>query len=231
MANESEYIEVATATTNTTEGSNIDVHIIKDKPPICPNMTDSQFRELVMRCRDGALTLIEERQLQLDKWSKEERDRAKKWLGRSDENIRSILMRGLPKLHSAMSELKPENIFRFSEDAQHNVSCIPVANYQNTEASVCKPDSARRQISIYPKFCTLPDANLFENCKIKALIHECTHYTDVFDSEDLVYATSSLGLAIWVRNNQDRAFRNADSITAYISHDEARRLWWSRIYE
>ncbi len=196
-----------------------------DPELICPNMSNAEFHALVMKCRDGALGLIRERQPELVRWSSADRARVKKWFGTEDESVRAMLIQGLPKLLSAMQELKPENIIRHSEEARRNISCIPVNNIENTEASVCKPDSRRRIISIYPKFCTLPDSTLWNNCKVKTLSHECTHYVDVFDSEDEIYGYG-IGLSLWAQNNPEKAARNADNITNYIAHDDERRLWW-----
>ena len=191
---------------------------------ICPNMTNEEFRALILRCRDAAVGLIKERERELARWSGQDRDRVEKWFGRQDENVRSVLIGGMARLRAVMQELNPENIIRYSEEKRANISCLPPHNIQNTQASVCKPDSARRFISIYPKFCTLPDSELWTDCKITTLIHECKHYVDVFDSDDIMYGVS-IGLSYWAKANPDRAIRNSDSIASYVAFGDSR-LWW-----
>lgn len=49
------------------------------------------------------------------------------------------------------------------------------------------------------------------------LIHECTHFTDTFNSDDAMYGNSESGMKIFATNNPDLAISNADSITGYIA--------------
>ncbi|WP_269765245.1 M35 family metallo-endopeptidase [Burkholderia ubonensis] len=87
----------------------------------------------------------------------------------------------------------------------------------NNHAAVCKPDSEKRVIAIYSKFCTDSDGELYHASKVKVLIHECTHYIDKFDSEDIRYGDTELGMKLFAMSNPDEAIRNADSITGYIA--------------
>ncbi|MGF6932665.1 hypothetical protein OKW41_001804 [Paraburkholderia sp. UCT70] len=54
-----EWAEVGTAITNTTPASISNVVI--NTLPICENMSNAEFRNLIMRLRDAALILINER--------------------------------------------------------------------------------------------------------------------------------------------------------------------------
>jgi hypothetical protein len=210
-----EWFTVATITTNTIEGSIVDVYV--NTEPICPNMTNQQFRALVMRLRDTAVSLVESRITALNNWQPTERARLIAWFGHADDNLRNMLALGLPKLKSALLELKPSNIVRYDDESNRYLSCTPALVSENVDASVCKPDSDKRVIAIYPHFCTLPDIHSSKVSKLKTIIHECTHYIDVFDSDDVMYG-SGTGLTIWAKSNPHLTKRNADSITCYIAN-------------
>jgi len=53
---------------------------------------------------------------------------------------------------------------------------------------------------------------------LTTLIHECTHFNDTFASDDVIYGIS-IGLKFWAKDNAEKAIRNADNITAYITFD------------
>ncbi|AXF22111.1 hypothetical protein CUJ89_17550 [Burkholderia pyrrocinia] len=216
------------AVTNTNPGSMVYVSI--NTTPICPNMRNNDFRSLIMRLRDTALILISERISDLIKWDKGAKDRVQFWFGRSDETIRKKLQSGLPKLAAAMHELKPEKIIRWDEQHKRQLTCSVAPDTGTNDAAVCKPDSARRIIAIYPHFCTVEDVYVAGNCKLKILIHECSHYIDTFDADDVNYGFAS-GIGYWAQNDSDGASRNADNIACYVAHfddmDEFRRknIW------
>ncbi|WP_347879193.1 M35 family metallo-endopeptidase [Burkholderia sp. BCC0097] len=87
---------------------------------------------------------------------------------------------------------------------------------------MCKPDSEKRIIAIYSKFCTISNGDLWTASKVKTLIHECTHYVDTFNSDDIIYSDTESGLRAFAENNADVAIRNADSITGYIATFDKR---------
>ncbi|WP_080414018.1 M35 family metallo-endopeptidase [Burkholderia ubonensis] len=205
------------ATTNTTPGSKVSVAV--NMAPICSNMTNKEFRESIVKSRDDAVLLIRKRIDAVAKWDKNEQARAKRWFGRSGDSTRAAMHQGLPKLLRAMQELKPENIIRWDEQKQRNITCEVVPDNGSTDAAVCKPDSHRRIIAIYSHFCTSPRDHFWRGCQVLTLIHECTHYTDVFDSTDDMYGVS-VGLSFWAQSNPDQAIWNADSIACYIGFND-----------
>jgi len=212
---EENWVEVGTATTNRTPDSNVDIYLDLDKPPICSNMTNKEFRESFIKSQAEAIGLIQGRIAKLAKWDASEQARAKKWLGSADNDTRIILQTGLPKLLRAMQDLKPENIIRWDQQASRNLTCTVLPDTGNTDAAVCKPDSAKRIIAIYSHFCTSPRSQLWHGCQVLTLIHECTHFTDVFDSTDDMYGVS-VGLSFWAQDNPAKAIRNADSLACYV---------------
>ncbi|MCG5071981.1 M35 family metallo-endopeptidase [Paraburkholderia tagetis] len=202
-----------TACTNTNPDSCVEV--ILDPTPICSNMSNKEFRNSIIKSRDEAVILIQSRIAALARWDASEQARAKKWLGRSDSTTRSILTAGLPKLLDVMRNLKPENIIRWDQQKQRNITCTIFPDNGATDAAVCKPDTEKRIIAIYPHFCTSPRSQLWHGCQVLTLIHECTHFTDVFNSTDDMYGVT-VGLSFWAQDNPDKAIRNADSLACYV---------------
>ncbi|WP_262421713.1 M35 family metallo-endopeptidase [Paraburkholderia sp. UCT31] len=97
------------------------------------------------------------------------------------------------------------------------LSCVPKPDSGKNHAAVCKPDSEKRVIAICSAFCSSPFGQLWKPCKIKTIIHECTHFTDTFNSRDEIYVDTESGARIWAENHREEAIRNADSITGYIA--------------
>ncbi|WP_232434933.1 M35 family metallo-endopeptidase [Burkholderia ubonensis] len=180
-------------------------------------MTNKQFADVVLRARDAAVTLIKDRIAAVARWDRNEQDRARTYFGRADEEIRRIMVVGLPRLLRAMQELVPDKIVRWDDERNRNLSCSVIPDSGNNHAAVCKPDSEKRVIAIYSKFCTDSDGELYHASKVKVLIHEYTHYIDTFDSEDIRYGDTELGMKLFAMSNPDEAIRNADSITGYIA--------------
>ncbi|WP_141723384.1 M35 family metallo-endopeptidase [Burkholderia sp. A2] len=217
MANpDDDYVLVHdTAMTNTTPGSK--VHVDINTTPICPNMSNTQFAEVTMRARDAAVVLIKDRIAAVTRWDADEQVRATTYFGRADAQIRSTLSSGLPRLLAAMQELVPEKIVRWDSRVSKNLTCSVVPDNGRNHAAVCKPDSQKRVIAIYSKYCSDSFGELYHASKIKVLIHECTHYTDTFNADDIIYGDTEIGMKVFAMHNPDLAITNADSITGYIS--------------
>ncbi|MBN3787576.1 M35 family metallo-endopeptidase [Burkholderia sp. Ac-20353] len=203
------------AVTNTNPGSMVYVSI--NTAPICSNMSNKEFRKLVTNARDAAISLIQQRIEGVATWDIAERARARLYFGRADNDVRSILATGLPRLLKAMQELVPENVVRWDDSMNKQLTCSVVPDSGSNTAGVCKPDSEKRIIAIYSKFCTISNGDLWTASKVKTLIHECTHYIDTFNSDDIMYSDTESGLRIFAMSNPDSAIRNADSITGYIA--------------
>ncbi|SMG56252.1 M35 family metallo-endopeptidase [Paraburkholderia susongensis] len=210
-----EWVEVHTAVTNTTPESMVDVVI--NTTPICPNMSNKEFRKEAMRARDIGVELIKRRIKGLIRWDVKEQDRVKTFFARADESTRRVLGDGLPRLLAAMQELVPEKIVRWDSETNRKLSCAVKPDTGNNHAAVCKPDSEKRVIAIYSKFCSSSFGHLSGGCKIKTIIHECTHFTDTFYSVDHVYTDKEMGARIFAANHPEKAIENADNITGYIA--------------
>ncbi|NUY30110.1 hypothetical protein F0160_06200 [Paraburkholderia sp. JPY303] len=204
-----------TAFTNTIPGSNRDVTI--NTVPICSNMTNKEFRRQAMRARDIGVELIKKRIAGLARWDTREQDRVTTFFASADVHAKKVLCEGLPRLLAAMQELEPEKIVRWDSEINRYLSCAITPDSGVNHAAVCKPDSEKRVIAIYSKFCGSPFAQLWGICKVKTIIHECTHFTDTFDSQDHMYLDSEAGAMIFAKNKPHQAISNADSIAGYIA--------------
>lgn len=216
MPDNTEWVTVHdSAVTNTNVNSMVNVTI--NTTPICQNMTNQEFKKVISKVIDAAILLVKERIAAFSKWDEQERARVAYYFGRADEEIRSALATGLPRLLSALQELVPEKIVRWDDTLNRNLTCALTPDSGDNRASVCKPDSEKRVIAIYSAFCTDSNGELWHAAKVKTLIHECTHYTDTFNSDDIRYGNTDSGMHDFALSNPDKAIRNADSIAGYIS--------------
>lgn len=216
MTDRSDWVTVHDAAmTNTNPDSLVRVTI--NTVPICPNMTNQEFRQTIMKVRDAAVVLVKERIAAVARWDIQERNRATIYFGRADEEIRSTLAAGLPRLLAALQELVPEKIVRWDDSMNRNLTCSVVPDNDQNRAGVCKPDSEKRVIAIYSAFCSDSNGELWHGAKVKTIVHECTHYADTFNSDDIMYGNTESGMYAFAINNADKAIRNADSIAGYIA--------------
>ncbi|NML35191.1 M35 family metallo-endopeptidase [Paraburkholderia antibiotica] len=194
------------------------VEVVINTTPICPNMTNKEFRKEIMRARDIGVGLVKQRIKAVALWDESEQGRAQTFFGRSDIELRNYLSLRLPRLLKAMQELVPEKIIRWDSRTSRALSCGRLKpTSPDAHAAVCKPDSEKRIIVIHPAFCESPFGRLRDGCKIKTIIHECTHFTDTFNSEDHMYGNRERGISIWAQREPHKAIENADSITGYIA--------------
>ncbi|MGF6936036.1 hypothetical protein OKW41_005198 [Paraburkholderia sp. UCT70] len=78
-----EWTEIGTAITNTTPGSISNVVI--NTTPICPNMSNKEFRKEAMRARDIGMELVKRRIEGLARWDKKEQERVTTFFARADD--------------------------------------------------------------------------------------------------------------------------------------------------
>ncbi|QVN20830.1 hypothetical protein JYG32_30260 [Burkholderia pyrrocinia] len=211
-----EYICVHdSAVTNTRHGSKLKVLLTLNGPPICPTMTDAEFRKLVMQLRDEGADLVEERLKRLAEWPQDERRRVWTWFGANDEGIRLSLITGLTATLAVMRSLGPGNFLRAHPDLDRSLGCLPTNKNVGTVAHVCGPDTATHTISIHEEFCTIRDRSRAATSKLSTIIHECTHFKDTFGASDPKYGITRF-LPKWGQDNPELAIKNADSISAYV---------------
>jgi peptidyl-Lys metalloendopeptidase len=212
-----EWFEVhAGAVTNTNPGSM--VHVIIDTTPICPNMTDAEFRATVMKLRDDAVVLVDKRLAALKMWALSEQARVGNWFGVKDGGTRDLLIRGFTAVNKVMRGLEPKNFVRQSPELDRAPGCVPHPISQGSAAHVCAPDTATHTICIHEVFCKTRDFSAGGDSKLSTIIHECTHFTDTFGSKDWKYTITRF-LPIWGQENPHQAINNADSLAGYIVYE------------
>lgn len=178
MPDEHQWAEVATATSNTTTNSNVDVFVSMDGPPLCSNMTDAQFRKAVLELRDEAVVLTRQRIVELSRWTTDAQARVADWFGSSDATIRDKLIAGLSALVNVMSALTAKNFVRRGTAEDRATGCVPgMKNLTGEVAHVCRPDTATHTIALAPDFCTLPERSAASlSSKQLTIVHECSHF-------------------------------------------------------
>jgi peptidyl-Lys metalloendopeptidase len=80
---EGNWVEVGTAITNRRPGSNVDIFLDLNAPPICPNMTDAEFRKSVLKLTADANAMVQRRLGELSRWAVIDKERVKTWFGAS----------------------------------------------------------------------------------------------------------------------------------------------------
>ncbi|MBC8736564.1 hypothetical protein F6X40_06975 [Paraburkholderia sp. UCT31] len=217
-ANENEeWFEVHSgAVTNTNPGSMVYVTI--DTTPICPNMTDAEFRAKVMKLRDDAVVLVDKRIAALNTWSLSEQARVANWFGTKDNATRNLLIQGFTAVNRVMRGLQPKNFIRQSPELDRVLGCLPHPVSSGSAAHVCAPDTATHTISIHEVFCETRDFTSGGDSKLSTIIHECTHFTDTFWSKDWKYTITRF-LATWGQENPQQAINNADSLAGYVVYE------------
>ncbi|WP_306172374.1 M35 family metallo-endopeptidase [Burkholderia cenocepacia] len=197
----------------------VDVYI--NTTPICPNMTNRQFRITASRLLKWSIILVERRITDLKRYDKTTKDRMIYWFNRCDENTRQYLLDGFSRHLSILKTLTPHHFVRSDPNLDRILGCVPnMVDIDNEAAHVCGPNTERRLISIAMKFCTgLRDQNMFGDSRLSTVIHEVTHFVDTFGSGDPRYGLDPTAAA-WARANPDQALRNADTLTGFVIYGE-----------
>lgn len=217
MADEN-WVEVGRATTNRIPDSNVDIFLDLDGPPICPNMTDAEFRKMVLKNRDRAIAHVETRLSDLRRWTAKDQARVALWFGSSDGGARERLINGLTAIARVLRELAPKNFVRYSDEMVKHLGCAPnMKNPTGVVADVCGPDTSTHTICIHIDFCSMREFSWDKDSMVSTLIHEASHFKDTFGTQDHIYFMSkSLQLA---KTNPELTLDNADSIAGYVIYE------------
>lgn len=185
---------------------------------ICPNMTDEAFFNLMLDLRDRAVKLIEKRILELSIWNVNAQLRVKQWFGKHDDETRIFLQTGLKKGVLLLKGLSRKNFIKFTDDFGRALGCSPSSPHGQA-AAVCKTDVATHTIAVTDSFCVLRPTSGSTDSKLSVLVHEMTHFIDVFGTDDPVYFMGeSLKLA---ETDAETPRKNADSFAGYVVWDMA----------
>ncbi|WP_414443235.1 M35 family metallo-endopeptidase [Burkholderia sp. 22PA0106] len=216
---EYEFVTVHdSAVTNADPDSMVTVAVDTSGPAICYNMTDAEFRRIVLTLRDDAVKLIELRIQELSGWSFDAQTRVKRWFGYAGEDIRAKLVGGLKALVLVMNGLGARNFVRVDSEQDKATGCVPGSkNLDGEVAHVCAPDTASHTIAINRNFCDLPQKSASKLSSMQlTIVHECTHFADTFGSLDVPGGYGYTSCTWLARDYADRSIHNADSIAWYI---------------
>ncbi|WP_338638730.1 M35 family metallo-endopeptidase [Burkholderia pyrrocinia] len=213
------FLVYSGAVTNTTPGSMVYVSI--DTTPICPNMTDNEFRIMASKLIKWAAILVERRISDLTRYDSITKERMKYWFNRCDEDTRQYLISGFTRHLAVLQTLSPSQLVRSDPNLDRILGCVPnMKNLDREAAHVCGPNTERKLISIGTKFCNgLRNQDMFGDSRLSTLIHEVTHFADTFGSGDPRYGLDPTAAA-WARENPDLALRNADTLTGFVIYGE-----------
>ncbi|WP_080415911.1 M35 family metallo-endopeptidase [Burkholderia ubonensis] len=203
------------AVTNTNPGSVVNVEINTER--ICENMTNREFRAMVLKMRDKAVSLVEIRLEDLHRWSVRDKNRVQQWFGRSDEGTRIKLIHGLTAIAGALKALTGFNFTRWDSERFAYIGCVPNPNKSGVVASVCAPDTATHTIAIHQDFCTMRDFSWEKDSIVSTLIHEVSHFHDTMGAKDHRYYMNEC--VNFGSESPDLAINNADSIAGYVIYN------------
>lgn len=185
-----------------------------DSERICPNMTNAEFRVHIIGLRDEALALVVNRLAELNRWSPADARWFLLWFGTTERAARVAIATGLARMRNILAALTPANFIRYSAEAMRAIGCVSREISPGAVAEVCAPDTATHTIAIRLDFCTLRARHPRFDSQLLTLVHEISHFSDVFGSRDHWYST---------HNAKDRAdakdtrtTENADNIAGYV---------------
>ena len=180
---------------------------------ICPEMSDEKFCEMMLGLRDRAIKVIQRRENLLMTWGAPERKRVKIWFGIDDAEIKKFLQAGLTKVISALTAMTARNFVKYTPDFGLSQGCTP-SSPENQIAAVCRTDLTARTIGFTRLFCAIEAISPAKDSKISILIHEVTHFEDMFATYDHKYGFHASKLLS--ANDTILTRTNADSYAGYI---------------
>lgn len=185
-----------------------------DTEQICPNMSNAQFQSHIMGLRDEALLLVEKRLAEIDGWTPEAANWFRIWFGTNERPARATVAAGLSRMKTILAALTPANFIRYSSKSMRAVGCVSREESPGAVAEVCAPDTASHTIAIRLDFCSLRPRHPRFDSQLLTLVHEISHFNDVFGSRDYWYSTHSA--KAYAQANDSRTLENADNIAGYV---------------
>jgi hypothetical protein len=121
-----------------------------------------------------------------NRWDSEAKKRAIKWFGTDSDELRTKLMGGYQQCLALLKDIKDVEIVKADPDADF-YGCIPNNDYRGAVALVC-PEDGDHHIGILPSYCNLSMYTTTNaDSKLATILHEVTHFNDVFKSKDTIY--------------------------------------------
>jgi hypothetical protein len=182
----------------------------------------AQILKLRLKLRDDAVFFARQRQAELLRWDNAAKERTRTWFNTSDEEIRDYLIRGIAATIRVLEGLKAESFMSDTDENLALAGCVrnTTVDQAGVLASVCASDTIGHRIFLKLSFCETrattrvygTDTIYDGDSQLSTLIHEVTHFIDVFKSKDFRYnMKESRKYAA-----QPGIHLNADSLTAHI---------------
>lgn len=187
---------------------------------MCEQLSEAEFSVFVMALCQDALALAEQRQAELQRWDGAAKKRTWIWFNSSSDELRDFLLKGIAATIASLRALRAKDFVQYSDENIKLGSCYGSVVDPEAAASVCPVDITNKRIMIAPKFCGLSrdKRNPYNgeigdgDSQLLTLVHEVTHFKDVFGSNDNFYTTYRS-----IKYVEDPGIRfNADSLAAYI---------------
>ncbi|WP_165841087.1 hypothetical protein [Comamonas sp. JNW] len=194
---------------------------------MCEQLSEAEFSVLVMALCQDAIALAEQRQAELQHWDAAAKKRTWIWFNSSSDELRDFLLKGIAATIVSLRALRAKDFVQYSEENINLGSCRGSVVDPEAAASVCPVDITNKRIMIAPKFCGLSrdKRNPYNgeigdgDSQLLTLVHEVTHFKDVFGSNDNFYSTFRS-----IKYVEDPGIRfNADSLAAYIIGTNPRK--------
>ncbi|MCZ2499286.1 hypothetical protein GN316_21220 [Xylophilus sp. Kf1] len=135
------------------------------------------------------------------------------WFGRIDEEIRRHLLGGFLRCVEALDNLSCANFVKYTDDFGLSLGCTP-ATLPGQAAAVCRTDIKNRTIAFTREFCKLEEISGGRDSRVSVLIHEVTHFADVFGTGDPYYFFYRAKRA--AVSDPEGVRNNADSYAGYV---------------
>ncbi|MGO4575363.1 M35 family metallo-endopeptidase [Cupriavidus sp. 2TAF22] len=188
---------------------------VDDSERICANMSNAEFRSLILRLRDTAIACCAKRLVELRRWEHADRARVETWFGVSDERVRQRLLEGIPRIEAILRSLTADNFVRYSDEKMKYIGCTPkTSNNPEIVAAVCAPDTKTHTIAIAPIFCGLSPYADSVDSQLLTLVHEVSHFQDAMATKDLFYRIYTSKKEAAAKN--PRCIENSDNVAAYV---------------
>jgi hypothetical protein len=188
--------------------------LVDDVERLCPNMSNAEFRAHIMGLRDEALKLVAVRRAEIKRWLPADQRWFQLWFGTTDSSARDSIATGLVRMTNVLTSLTPASFVRYSPEAMRVVGCVSREHSPGAVAEVCAPDTATHTIAIRLDFCTLRPRHPRVDSQLLTLVHEVSHFSDVFGSLDHWYSTYNAKDR--ASAHDQRTIENADNIAGYI---------------
>ncbi|SOY50585.1 M35 family metallo-endopeptidase [Cupriavidus taiwanensis] len=150
----------------------------------------------------------------MQRWHTTDQQWFRQWFGTTEATARNEIATGLQRMNAVLTGLTPANFIRYSPEKMRHVGCVSREHNVGMVAEVCAPDTATHTIAIRLDFYTLRSRHRSFDSQLLTLVHEVSHFADVFGSLDHWYSTHKAKAR--ARIQDPRTIENADNIAGYI---------------